>query len=345
MLPNTDTTLSLPSTSVSGLHPGFIDFVTEYGRESWGGFRYWLCWTPYDHLAAELPMIAVSNDLVKWVTPLGLASPITQGLENGKGSTAICNDPEICFDPDANVIHLYHGVYNAGTLLPDRKTGTHWGGGLFCYRIHEDGRIEDRVFDEGAPFTSCRILGLTGGSVTVHRDDKSMWHMWEAAFGYRTSPDGLRWSEPTSCTVGTPDAFHSTKLPSYMKGFRFNHAGGKFNPQNGHMEFAAACTPARRKGGQAENLAMISCDLAEPTAMYVMLDDWLLEHRAPGVDWDGGSLYRAVLMPHASDMNKRRLIYSAFKEPVTDHPSENQISTLVEGDISGHLVATQLPTG
>ena len=345
VIENTDRTLELPGLHASGIHPGFIDFLSEHGLPSWGGYRYWLCWTPYDNLSAELPCLAASNDLVKWVTPLGLPNPITGSFDNGQGSVAVCNDPEICFDPAANCIHLFHGVYSGGTLFPDPADGTFWGGGLFCYRIHEDGTIQDRLFDQGRPFTSCRILGLTGGSVTVHRSRTGMWHMWEAGISHRTSTDGLIWTDAVPCTVGTPDAFRSTTLPSYLRGWKLDHAGGKFNPVNGRMELAVSCTPPGRTGGQGQNLAMIACDMSEPTAMYVMLDTWLLKHRKPTQDWDGGSTYRSVLMPHPNKPHSRRLIYSAFREPVADYPTPNAISTVVEGDISAHLLTAVLPHG
>ena len=171
---------------------------------------------------------------------------------NGLGELARLNDPEICYDPSVNCINLYHGVYNAGTLIRSRSDKSRLDGGLFRYRIFEDGTIEGRLFEKGAPFTSCSVPGLAGGSVTVHREPSGRWHMWQAGFSHRTSKDGFHWSKPRKCTVGLPNAYGSTQLPEYMKGWAFNHAGGKYNPSNGRVEFALSCTPPGGIGGAGD---------------------------------------------------------------------------------------------
>lgn len=344
---NTDVTLALPMdlpAQGNGLHPSLVDFLTEHGKPTWGGYRYWLAWTPYLDFRTELPSIAASNDLVRWVVPNGLPNPITRAFPNDKGVDVRCNDPEICYDAIEDCIRLYHGTYNGGALFNDPEIGEANEGGLFGYRIFADGSIGGRLLQAGPPFTSCCIPGLAGGSVTVHREANGTWHMWEVGFGHRTSTDGTHWSARTPCTLGTPDRYRSTVLPKYARGWLINHAGGKFNPENGRMEFAVAFIPPDRIGGQYENLAMVSCDIADPTAMYVMLDTWLLTPRNEGVDWDGGSLYRSVLMPHPHGGTKRRLIYSAFKSPCTSMLSmPNRISGIVTGDVGAHLLARSLP--
>jgi hypothetical protein len=329
----------------NGLHPSLIDFVTEHRVDSWGGYRYWLAWTPYLDFTTELPCVAASNDLVNWVLPPGLPNPITRACSNGRGANLRCNDPEICYDPVHDCINLYHGVYNGASLFKD-ASGVRHDGALFCYHIQANGTVSGRLLEEGAPFTSCSIPGLAGGSVSVHRAASDIWHMWQAGIGYRSSPDGVRWSEPAPCTVGTPDAYHSNQVPMYMAGWVLNHMGGKFNRETGHMEFAVSCVPPGMTGGQGEHLAMLACDISDPCAMYVMLDSWLLTPRTEDGEWDRGSLYRSVLMPHPDGGDKRRLIYSAFSSPCTESLAKpNRISSLVEGDIGKHLLARNLPSG
>lgn len=56
------------------IHPSVYAFDS-----AWNGYKYWMAYTPYPdgNNTNENPCIAVSNDLIKWVTPTGLTNPIT----------------------------------------------------------------------------------------------------------------------------------------------------------------------------------------------------------------------------------------------------------------------------
>ena len=54
-------------------HPSIVSFDDE-----WNGYKYWMAYTPYPEANGEEenPCIAVSNDLYKWETPVGMVNPI-----------------------------------------------------------------------------------------------------------------------------------------------------------------------------------------------------------------------------------------------------------------------------
>jgi len=61
-------------------HPSIISFDSP-----WNGYKYWMTYTPYPegNGEEENPSIAVSNDLYKWETPIGMVNPIASNEETG----------------------------------------------------------------------------------------------------------------------------------------------------------------------------------------------------------------------------------------------------------------------
>ena len=111
--------IETPTYDRSGqsVHPSVTDFKTEYGLESWGGFRYWMALTPYPNFnsAFENPSLLVSQDGSKWNNPPGVKSPLVPkpfGLINRNYNS----DPDLVYDPDQNTLILYWREYSDGVF-------------------------------------------------------------------------------------------------------------------------------------------------------------------------------------------------------------------------------------
>ena len=91
--------LTTPTYEGSGnaVHPDVIDFH-NLGRQSWGGYRYWMAHTPYPGSLAvhENPAILASHDGINWELPPGARDPLwpNEGLWN--------SDTDLVYDPDSD---------------------------------------------------------------------------------------------------------------------------------------------------------------------------------------------------------------------------------------------------
>lgn len=284
------------------VHPSVIDFLTEHGLPTWGGYRYWMAYTPYASNATESPSICATNDLVNgpWVVPLSLPNPIAESGINGT-----FNDPHIEYDPVGDRLLLIHGGFGGSYYYLDEYV-------TICaayYWIYSNGTVfgESPALwgDESDPGANWFPVGAGGSSITLLRDPATArWHAWHAGEplthqycdGDPTVP--ANWSAPAACTID------GGVRPAHMVGWVNNHPGGKLNVANGNVEFCLSC-----HSGTEERLAYLVATFANPTALTSPLDEWLLEPSVSG--WDAGMTYRSILLPHA-DAAKRHLVYSAF---------------------------------
>lgn len=113
--PNAKHHLVTPTYEFSGqaMHPSVIDFKIEFGLDNWGGYRYWLAFTPYPNseYLFENPGLLVSQDGIHWDVPPGIHNPVAPKpisfvLDNYN------SDPELVFDPDDNALLLYWREYS-----------------------------------------------------------------------------------------------------------------------------------------------------------------------------------------------------------------------------------------
>lgn len=111
--------LSTPTydRSDQSVHPSVIDLKTEYGVNSWGGFRYWMALTPYPNFnsAFENPSILASNDGIRWIAPPGIINPLAP-KPTGHVLDSYNSDPELVFDPDQNILILYWREYRGNVF-------------------------------------------------------------------------------------------------------------------------------------------------------------------------------------------------------------------------------------
>ena len=305
VLTNATEKLSIPTYdgTTSHIHPSVVDF-TSLGLPPWNGFRFWMAFTPFTLNSRERPSIVASHNGSDWEVPPNVTNPIAgpwEALDDtppAGGGSCLTNDPSLVYDPVADALICYYGYIND---VP----GVGRVGRTGLYRKTFDGTtVSGEPCYEGESALS--ILGLGGGSVVVHRESVSLWHMWLTGADrilYRTSSDGVAWGATTECTL---------TRPAFMDGFKLNHIGGRYNLATGKMEITVSCYDAAQidEGGTFEHVALLNCDMNRPTQLRSVLSDWLI---APGTSggWDGKSLYRTEIMGNDA-RGVRKVWYSAY---------------------------------
>ena len=174
-------------------HPSIVSF-----DEPWCGFTYWMAYSPYPYGNGEEenPCVAVSNDMMYWETPAGLANPIADNEETG------CNelkDPHIVYRDDLNRIEIWYLGRLAVSLGGD-------GTSLLLMRKYSY---------DGITWSDYEIMTTTAylsPSIIWDGEKYMMWsigyELWstECAIVYQQSVDGIVWTEPVNCTVGGIDS-------------------------------------------------------------------------------------------------------------------------------------------
>lgn len=196
MLINAPYYLNTPTYDGSGqaVHPSLIDFYSEFGILTWGGFRYWMAMTPYPNGddAYENPSLLVSQDGIKWIVPPELQWPIDikPGTKNSNPAN-YNSDPELIFDCDENCLLLYWRESLVG--ISD-----------LIWRTRIDETIPYLIMRKtlciAVPFKSQFLLM----SPTVWRKSLTKWSIWTCngdEIYYRSSLNGVHWEEPRRCNL------------------------------------------------------------------------------------------------------------------------------------------------
>ena len=170
--------LELPSVLGNSLatHPSVIDFGEG---QSWNGYRYWMAYTPYPGTQNENPSVAASNDNKTWILPTGAPNPLVPAPL----APAYNSDTELVYLNDVNKLRLYYRVVGDGTGLTklyfiESSDGSNWTTPSLSLE------------------TTYQLL-----SPSIIRESPTLWKMWTVESStdihYRTSSDGISWSEPT----------------------------------------------------------------------------------------------------------------------------------------------------
>lgn len=173
-----------PDSNPSVGHPDVL--VIEGG---WRGYEYWMGFTPFPREGRENPCIVASHDGVNWEVPPGLINPISPYTEALSEGHAYWSDTDLVHLPNGNLACYFRGTTAGGSDVVVRKVssdGVNWG------------PIENVLT---APFTS-----VMSPAIIVEAD--GTFSMWSVNFlrppierlERRTSPDGVTWSAPESCT-------------------------------------------------------------------------------------------------------------------------------------------------
>ncbi len=158
----------------------------------WNGYKYWMAYTPFPDANGEEenPSIAVSNDLISWESPLGLANPVAYNEELGCNELKDCH---IVYRDDVDRIELWY----LGRLSP-RLGGD--GSTLGLFRKYSQ---------NGTYWSRPEFMGTCWGVSPSIIWDGSNYHMWyitsdengDGGLYYKTSMTGYGWTDKAQCTI------------------------------------------------------------------------------------------------------------------------------------------------
>ena len=165
------------------LHPKVVAF-----KDAWNGYKYWMAYTPYPRDEEENPSIAVSNDLLKWVTPQGLQNPLDNPTD---AEINYWSDTHLLYREDLNRLEIWYRGFKTGEpIIIARKCSTDgvtWGdreimwrgGGVSPVIIWEDSKykIWDGVNNSIEHYESTDGKNKTLiGTCTYNNEKISNWH-------------------------------------------------------------------------------------------------------------------------------------------------------------------------
>ena len=159
-------------------HPKVLAFPN-----GWNGYKYWMSYTPYPNGEdkKENPHIAVSNDMINWITPNGLKNPLDDGGETVK-LKRYNSDSHIVYNPDTNIMYCYwryvDDIDNKSIIYRlESRDGIHWNNKMVT--AHSNDRKKK-------DYVSPAILY-----------ENSLYKMWyvdkKGIVRYATSQDGISW--------------------------------------------------------------------------------------------------------------------------------------------------------
>lgn len=287
-------------------HPSVVDFLAEYGMAKWGGHRYWMVDTPYreDSDAFENPSVLVSDDGAKWSPAPGLRSPLVGPPADYKRLAVHFSDPELVYDPGADTLDVFFRENRGAeaTASEDlRRIDISSKDGTLSTTVHLP--VPTRYTRDTEIMSPGIVLG-----------DDGTWHMWFVSFYpeggslaktgtlrilHATSPDGLSWSEPASCSP-SPAAFYATVAPRPWRPF----SGDPFYPWHleakrtgGTVRLLVDTTmlASRPSLGEGSGLYLAETTLADPARLSWLTDAPLVAGTA------ASAVYRASFVSGTTD--------------------------------------------
>jgi hypothetical protein len=195
-------TVPTPDGNPDIRHPDVL-----YIPGGWNGYAYWMVYTPYPGPSRENPVVVASHDGASWELPSG--APKLELMSNAEIRAAgylYGSDTDMVLTPD-NKIRIYFRLVQevAGDTSQNKEA--------IYTMITSDGRN----WSAPAPVIEIATPGRTAilsPAVSLEADNTySMWsvnHNGPTTLDRRTSPDGLTWSAPVTCTVTgvTVDHWH-----------------------------------------------------------------------------------------------------------------------------------------
>src|SRR3974390_1920496 len=248
------------------VHPGIVYFPS-----GWNGFNYWLAVEPYPYSNAVLenPSILVSNDGATWQVPPGLTNPIA--IHSGQPNLA---DGELLYDDTSNSLFLYYNQdYVApgtlGFLKISDSTGVNWGPELTILAVPQDDILSQAVVKVGsgpAAYSMWYVDSYGGG-----------WAGGKKPVKYRTSPDGINWSGPTT-------------LPTFsIPGYSMWHPDVIYVPSKGEYWSVMAAYPS---GQSCANTSLFFARSTDGINWTVYAQPVLTASSG----WDNQLIYRSTLL-------------------------------------------------
>jgi len=277
--------------SSQAMHPSVIDFKTEYGIETWGGFRYWMAHTPFTNSNSffENPSLLVSGDGLTWISPPGIEEPLVSKPSaslNGNYNS----DPELVYDPDKNALMLYWREYNRDAY--ER---------LWTKKISLNNEPSENIlcFEKTWDYQTGLVL-----SPTIWRKSAQEWYLWttdgNVTMHLCTSTDGITWSSGQPC---------SAPWYTWNGGYIPWHIVAKPNRLKQTIEFLIAGWPLQGTMNDCQ-LFYATAPMSQPKELSMPLFGPLLVPSS-GDQWDNGFIYRSSFVMEPGDVPKYRIWYSA----------------------------------
>lgn len=176
------------SPVIGGTHPSVLHFP-----HSFGGYKFWMCYTPYPGDRNENPAIVASQDGDNWVTPTGLVNPIAQPPADPNYNS----DTELVMVA-TNIMRAYWREYGTGGVnkLKFRQSsdGVNWGEVFTCSLTGDQDPLSPSIITDGLNYTL-----WVGGTDTENSMTKF------------TSTDGVTFTNPVACVTnfdGNAFAWH-----------------------------------------------------------------------------------------------------------------------------------------
>jgi hypothetical protein len=180
---NAPNPLAIPTYDLSGqvVEPDVIVFDSP-----WHGSLYWMVVSPYPFTdpSKENPSIVVSNNGLNWQVPEGLVNPLA--LPDGIN---YLSDASIFHDPASDQLWVYYNVTLTTTtngLGMNRivsSDGIHWQNNGQLFQVSNCDAVSPTVGKSGDTYIMWSIKPDDCAAAT-------------SVLTYRTSVDGLNWSEP-----------------------------------------------------------------------------------------------------------------------------------------------------
>ena len=92
---------------LQGYHPKVISFSKFFN-----GYKHWMAFTPYPKAdqTKENPCIIASNDLIHWITPLGMINPLDVPIISNDNSYN--SDTHLLFNEDTKKLEIFWRYVN-----------------------------------------------------------------------------------------------------------------------------------------------------------------------------------------------------------------------------------------
>lgn len=288
-----------PSHDESGqaMHPSVIDFKTEFEKDSWAGYRYWMAMTPYTNHndGEEDPNLLASIDGINWVVPAGIINPLDKVLKE-KGYNA---DTEMIYNTDTNELYIYYRTYYSNLRKLELRLikvteEMKYSKPIILISLDDYNQIEDKF-----------------RSLCIYRESSTKWHMWgnggnvvgskKLTFWYSFSDNGIDWGEfKQVLNKDNSDPFLSL-------GYENWHSSCKPYSHNSTVYFLSYCRPlffvlgfsVKTKSVIFEHyknsglLLLAECDISSPLLLNISTTRPILT-KGLKRSWDGFGLYRST---------------------------------------------------
>lgn len=157
----------------SAMHAHVVQFTT-----AWNGYKYWMAYTPLATEEWEDPCLAVSNDLIKWVTPPGVVNPIDTQLNNLPN---FYSDTHLVYNSNLNRLECWYRY--AGYNPPE----------IIYRKVSTNGR----TWSEKEEIARADVTGALGLVCPIAIYDAGKYRIWagynRSTIRYYESVDGANW--------------------------------------------------------------------------------------------------------------------------------------------------------